>query len=166
MLGGGYVLTNAHVVTDEDGRPCREVGVWFTSSFEEEPMDREQADLAAWDSRLDLALLALHRPASAARSIAVAAQSLAPGEDIRIFGYPGAGGLTMTLTRGSYSGMIDHLGETYIKTDADISEGSSGGAAFNEAGVFIGVPTAGIEQVGLLIPAEAAEQFLTRALDE
>ena len=166
VLGGGYVLTNAHVVTDDNGRPCLELAVWFTSSFEEEPMDWERADLTAWDSRLDLALLALRSPAPAARSIGVAAQSLAPGEDIRIFGYPGAGGRTMTLTRGSYSGMIDQRGETYIKTDADISEGNSGGAAFNEAGVFIGVPTAGIEQVGLLIPAETAEQFLTRALDE
>lgn len=165
VLGGGYVLTNAHVVTDS-GQPCRELVVWFTTSFEEEPMDWERADLTAWDSRLDLALLALRRPAPASRSVGVAAQRLAPGEDIRILGYPGAGGLTMTLTRGSYSGMFDHLGETYIKTDADISEGNSGGAAFNEAGVFIGVPTAGIEQVGLLIPAEAAEKFLNRALDE
>ena len=165
VLGGGYVLTNAHVVTD-NGQPCRELVVWFTTSFEEEPMDWERVDLTAWDSRLDLALLALRRPAPASRSVGVAAQRLAPGEDIRILGYPGAGGLTMTLTRGSYSGMIDHMGETYIKTDADISEGNSGGAAFNEAGVFIGVPTAGIEQVGLLIPAEAAEQFLNRALDE
>lgn len=166
VLGGGYVLTNAHVVTDDHGQPCRELVVWLTRSFEEEPTDWRPADLTAWDSWLDLALLDLRSPAPSARSVEVSAQRLEPGEDIRILGYPGVGGLTMTLTRGSYSGMIDEGGETYIKTDADISEGNSGGAAFDEAGVFIGVPTAGIGEVGLLVPAELAEQFLNRALDQ
>lgn len=165
VRGGAYVLTNAHVVYDDNGAPCRELVVWFTRSFEEEPDDWVRAALVAADRRLDLAVLQLEAPVSAARSVWVAAQQLEPGESIRILGYPGAGGLTMTLTRGSYSGMIDYEGEAYIKTDADISEGTSGGAAFDEAGVFIGVPTAGIEQVGLLIPAGVAERFLDRALE-
>lgn len=165
VRGGAYVLTNAHVVHDDNGAPCRELAVWFTRSFEEEPDDWVRAALVAADRRLDLAVLQLEAPVSADRSIRIAAQQLKPGESIRILGYPGAGGLTMTLTRGSYSGMIDHEGEAYIKTDADISEGNSGGAAFDEAGVFVGVPTAGIEQVGLLVPAGVAEQFLNRALE-
>ena len=165
VRGGAYVLTNAHVVYDDNGAPCRELVVWFTRSFEEEPDDWVRAALVAADRRLDLAVLQLEAPVSADRSVWVAAQQLEPGESIRILGYPGAGGLTMTLTRGSYSGMIDYEGEAYIKTDADISEGNSGGAAFDEAGVFIGVPTAGIEQVGLLIPAGVAERFLDRALE-
>ena len=165
VRGGAYVLTNAHVVYDDNGAPCRELVVWFTRSFEEEPDDWVRAALVAADRRLDLAVLQLEAPVSADRSVWVAAQQLEPGESIRILGYPGAGGLTMTLTRGSYSGMIDYEGEAYIKTDADISEGNSGGAAFDESGVFIGVPTAGIEQVGLLIPAGVAERFLDRALE-
>lgn len=164
VRGGAYVLTNAHVVHDDNGAPCRELAVWFTRSFEEEPEDWVRAALVAADQRLDLAVLRLEAPVSADRSVRVAAQHLDPGESIRILGYPGAGGLTMTLTRGSYSGMIDHEGESYIKTDADISEGNSGGAAFDEAGVFVGVPTAGIGQVGLLIPAGVAERFLDQAL--
>ena len=111
-----------------------------------------------------MAVLRLSESAAAGRSVEVTAQLLEPGETIRILGYPGVGGLTMTLTRGVYSGMVDHGSETYIKTDAAINEGSSDGAAFDEAGVFIGVPTAGIEDVGLLIPARVAERFLDRAL--
>ena len=164
VLNGGYVLTNAHVVLDDNGRPCRDIVVWFTGSFEEEPSDWVLADLAAADRALDLAVLQLSEPVSAGRGIEVAAQQLEPGETIRILGYPDVGGLTMTLTRGVYSGMVDYGSERYIKTDADISEGNSGGAAFDEAGVFIGVPTAGVEQVGLLIPAGTAEQFLDSAL--
>ena len=163
VMGGTHVLTNAHVVLDDEGRPCRDLVVWFTRSFEEEPSERVRVGLLAVDGELDLAVLRLNEPASADRSIEVTAQRMEPGETIRILGYPGAGGLTMTLTRGAYSGMVDHGSETYVKTDAALGEGNSGGAAFNEAGIFVGVPTAGIEQVGLLIPADAAERFLDRA---
>ena len=164
VLDGGHVLTNAHVVLDDEGQPCRDVVVWFTRSFEEAPSDPVLADLAAADRTLDLAVLQLSRPVSAGRGIEVAEQQLEPGETIRILGYPDVGGLTMTLTMGVYSGMLDYGSERYIKTDTDISEGSSGGAGFDEAGVFIGVPTGGVEQVGLLIPAGVAEQFLDRGL--
>lgn len=164
VSSGTHILTNAHVVLDDHGQPCRELVVWFTGSFEAAPSHRVLADLAAADEVLDLAVLKLREPVPPSRSIEVTEQQLEPGEAIRIFGYPGVGGLTMTLTRGAYSGLVDHGRESYIKTDADISEGSSGGAAFDEAGVFIGVPTAGVEQVGLLIPAGVAEQFLDRAL--
>lgn len=164
VLNGTHVLTNAHVVLDDNGHPCRDIAVWFTRSFEEEPSEWVLAGLAAADRALDLAVLQLSEPVSADRGVEVAAQQLEPGETIRILGYPDVGGLTMTLTRGVYSGMVDYGSERYIKTDADISEGSSGGAAFDEAGAFIGVPTAGVEQVGLLIPAGVADQFLERAL--
>ena len=72
----------------------------------------------------------------------------------------------MTLTRGVYSGMS--FG--FVKTDSDISPGNSGGAAFDENGDFVGVPTAGslpdlergTTSIGLLIPAAEAARFLAR----
>ena len=164
VLDGTHVLTNAHVVLDDNGRPCQVLLVWFTRSFEEKPSEWVRADLLAADKDLDLALLRLYESAPVDRGIEVAAQRMEPGEAVRILGYPDAGGLTMTLTRGAYSGMIDHGSQTYIKTDAALSEGNSGGAAFDEAGVFIGIPTAGIDKVGLLIPAGVAERFLVKAL--
>ena len=164
MLDGTHVLTNAHVVLDDNGRPCQVLLVWFTRSFEEQPSEWVRAGLLAADRGLDLALLRLYESAPADWGIEVAAQRLEPGEAVRILGYPDAGGLTMTLTRGAYSGMVDHGSQTYIKTDAAISEGNSGGAAFDEAGVFIGVPTAGVDEVGLLIPAGVAEGFLDAAV--
>ena len=74
----------------------------------------------------------------------------------------------MTLTRGVYSGVAESDGHDYIKTDADISPGNSGGAAFDGQGNFVGVPTAGSQpvggftEVGLLIPAAEAARFLAR----
>ena len=79
----------------------------------------------------------------------------------------------MTLTQGVYSGIItiddvDYIKDgDYIKTDADLSGGNSGGAAFDSSGAFIGVPTAGRGErgeVGLVIPAADAERFLQRTL--
>lgn len=158
------MLTNAHVVLDDNRMPCRDISVWFTESFEREPTRGLPAVLVSHDRLLDLAVLELSRPEAAGGGIEIAVQSLEPGETITILGYPGDGGLTMTLTQGVYSGMSQFEGQSYIKTDADISPGSSGGAAFDEAGVFIGVPTAGVEEVGLLIPAGMADLFLDRAL--
>ena len=72
----------------------------------------------------------------------------------------------MTLTQGVYSGVITDGGD-YIKTDADLSGGNSGGAAFDSSGAFVGVPTGGSGErgeVGLVIPAAVAERFLQRTL--
>ncbi|HEY5730401.1 MAG TPA: trypsin-like peptidase domain-containing protein [Anaerolineales bacterium] len=66
------------------------------------------------------------------------------GESIRIFGFPGIGGETITFTQGTVSGFEsqDNVGDkAFIKTDTEIAGGNSGGLAVNEAGQIIGVPT-------------------------
>ena len=66
------------------------------------------------------------------------------GESVRIFGFPGIGGETITFTQGTVSGFEtqENVGDrAFIKTDTEISGGNSGGLAVNEAGEIIGVPT-------------------------
>jgi S1-C subfamily serine protease len=66
------------------------------------------------------------------------------GESVRIFGFPGIGGETITFTEGTVSGFEtqENVGDrAFIKTDTEISGGNSGGLAVNEAGQIIGVPT-------------------------
>ncbi|MGQ9903085.1 MAG: S1 family peptidase [Anaerolineae bacterium] len=66
-------------------------------------------------------------------------------EDVlRIYGYPAIGGNTITFTRGNVSGFDSEegvQGRAWIKTDATISGGNSGGTALNDAGQLVGVPT-------------------------
>ncbi len=66
-------------------------------------------------------------------------------EDVlRIYGYPSIGGNTITFTRGNVSGFDSEegvRGRAWIKTDATISGGNSGGTALNDAGQLVGVPT-------------------------
>jgi len=71
---------------------------------------------------------------------------LLPGDPLFVVGYPGIAGSTITFTSGIMSGWLgedlEAGGKQWIKTDAKIARGNSGGAAFDENGYLIGVPTA------------------------
>lgn len=65
--------------------------------------------------------------------------------DIMVLGYPGKGGDTITITDGKFLGYYRDERfpglDGFIKTDAAMAPGNSGGAALNQQ-VLIGVPTA------------------------
>ena len=66
------------------------------------------------------------------------------GDSLQILGYPGIGGETITFTEGAVSGFTSDRsveGRAWIKTDATIAGGNSGGMAANALGELIGVPT-------------------------
>ena len=204
IVGDGYhVLTNAHVVESQPGSRC-EVGVWFTNSDTEEVYSFDQfgycisrckpdasGEIVAIDSDLDLAVLELRHPRTGARldaervghkAVPLNTEVLALGERIFILGYPGSGGLTITHTSGSYSGLDTRWDHEFYKTDATVNHGNSGGAAFTEDGRFIGVPTAGtLEELecdqsgecltgdlpyGLIRPSRYAVSLLQQAMDQ
>ena len=60
-------------------------------------------------------------------------------EDLFIIGFPEKGGSTITVNRGVVEGK-DVLAN-WIKTDARVIHGNSGGAAVNSEGKLIGIPT-------------------------
>jgi hypothetical protein len=63
------------------------------------------------------------------------------GEEIFVIGFPNIGGSSITISKGIVSGFTKASGVSWIKTDASISGGNSGGAAVNEKGELVGVPT-------------------------
>jgi hypothetical protein len=66
------------------------------------------------------------------------------GDPLFVFGYPGIGGDTITYVTGDVSGFDseDPIGDrAWIKTDATIAGGNSGGLATNSRGQIIGVPS-------------------------
>jgi S1-C subfamily serine protease len=90
---------------------------------------------------LDLALLKIANGTSDGLPAIELGDSRAVREldDLVIIGYPEKGGSTVTVNSGTIEGK-DVL-ENWIKTDARLIHGNSGGAAVNSEGKLIGIPT-------------------------
>ena len=77
---------------------------------------------------------------------------LVPGQRLWVLGYPHVGDGTLRVTSGLVTGWTGERGGTarrdFIKTDAQISRGGSGGAALDESGSLVGVPTAYRSAIG------------------
>lgn len=155
----GYVLTNYHVAGDLDRRIYHDWHAIFMTDpdFTDQPPEFWfWARYVAGDPTHDLAILKIEQwydeePVAADfvfPHVNVGdSNQLLPGDMITIVGYPGISGSTVTFTAGLMSGWVgedfESGGKQWIKTDAKISHGNSGGGAFDEVGNLIGVPTAG-----------------------
>lgn len=157
----GYIVTNKHVVKQQwrkitNGKILEKVVaekiakdsrflIYVTDAEGNQPIPRYLAEVADYaEGELDLAILKITKESKNA--------SLPPEFDYITFGnisklrttdtiivrgYPSIGGNTMTTTRGSVSGQEGK----FIKTDARVGHGNSGGAALNTKGELIGIPT-------------------------
>ena len=155
----GYLVTNFHVIGDLDTREYFDfhaISMTDPNFTDQPPQMSYWAQVIDTDPTHDLALLKIveypdETPISDSltfTSVTVGdSNDLFPGDSITIVGYPGISGGTITFTAGLMSGWIGEDFETggkqWINTDAKISHGNSGGAAFNHFGHLIGVPTAG-----------------------
>jgi putative serine protease PepD len=177
----GLILTNFHVIGDQktgdlynsDGRAY----VGITTMPDGQADWRYQARPVVWDGDLDLAILEIVSdtdggPVPAPLSLPFArigdSDALFIGEPISILGYPDVGLDTLTVTKGTVAGFVldDRNRRLWIKTDAAISLGNSGGLAMTEAGELIGVPTralTSVGQLGYVRPINWALQLLDQA---
>lgn len=149
----GLILTNYHVV-NETGE-WNKLAVLLTTRSDSPPEPSFLAEIAAKSPRLDLAVLRIvsdlqGRPIDPATlNLPVVelgdADTLEVGDELNIFGYPTIGGQTITYTQGRVAGFSIEEGVDYqrawIKTDATISGGNSGGTAVDENGLLVGIPT-------------------------
>jgi S1-C subfamily serine protease len=181
----GAVLTNHHVIADEKTGKLRDAAaIGLLKAYDQAP---ELTCIAIpkkglYSAEMDLALLKCEmdlqgKPyrASAWPTIPVGASAeLLPGSsEIFIMGYPGIGGSTIHVTRGTVSGFVGDdmrsAGRHWIKTDAAIAHGNSGGTAIDDEGNLVGIPTAvkfskEAERVGMVRPVELAKPFTDKAL--
>lgn len=84
---------------------------------------------------------------------------------------PAWGGDTVTFTKGSVSGFLS--AEGWIKTDAEINAGNSGGAAINRDGQLVGIPSAAAAEttqvpgkIGLVRPVNLAKPLIEWAIED
>jgi S1-C subfamily serine protease len=163
----GLIITNAHVVGTGD-LYC----VMYAKELEGETGWYYNARVIKQNSSMDLALLGIesHGDGSPVSDLSLVAVPLGDssevytGDTIYVCGYPEVGGYNVTVTQGLVSGFEED--RTLIKTDTEISPGSSGGVAISEDGLLIGIPafvevdpwTAG--RLGYLIAVNEVRRFL------
>jgi len=147
----GTILTNAHVIEPGNGCDYDRIGIAITADAGVPPELLYVADVYAYDPVVDLAVVRIATDLDGTtasgpfNAVPVGdSDAVAIGDQLRILGYPGIGGDTVTFTNGVVSGFASQNGigeRSWIKTDATIAGGNSGGAAFDDDGNLVGVPT-------------------------
>jgi hypothetical protein len=147
----GLILTSAHVVEGAD-----EVAVGVLDDLNDPPQWRYLGDVVSIDSRIDVALIAVHsdidgRPLSGTlelpyMAVTLAADEVFRGDMVYIFGYPDIGDDYLVVTQGNIvsveNGTINgQRMPVWYRTDAEIAPGNSGGLVVNGNGEFVGIPT-------------------------
>lgn len=168
LSSDGWILTNEHVVGDDDA----EIVVSLSLDPTLPPEELLRARLVCADVERDLALLHVVSglygqeipPDYALPTLEIGDPArLSIGDPLWIVGYPETGGtgsrVTINATRGILSGFERADFGVCLKTDAEITNGNSGGAALDEHGLLVGVPSATVEnhsgQTGYVQPVTA-----------
>lgn len=139
----GFVLTSFHVIQPDPDCIDPQLEVWTISALDDRPRSTFLATVILANEPADLAILHLAPRSSSTPTLSPIpiGVNTSVGEEIFVVGFPGIGGSSITVSKGIVSGYTRENGISWIKTDASISGGSSGGAAFNSKGELIGIPT-------------------------
>jgi len=155
----GYIITNAHVITDsESGKLADSINIRLNSGEEYE------AKIIGSDTESDIALIKVDGKGLSAARVGNS-DSIKVGEQVIAVGNP-LGELGGTVTSGIVSATnreinVENNKMTLIQIDAAINPGNSGGGLFNTKGELIGIVNAKttdvtVEGLGFAIPVNEA----------
>ena len=166
MSADGYIITNNHVVVDENTGVQQDKITVYMSDGTSFP-----AEVIGLDEQTDLAVLKIG-PAGTTLTPAEFgdSNSLLVGEEVYAIGSPGGLDLANTITGGHISAVnrditIDDRVMSLIQTDAAINPGNSGGALINKYGQVIGITSAKLgisyyEGLGFAIPMDTVKPIV------
>jgi S1-C subfamily serine protease len=188
----GSILTNYHVVHDKDGRLHDVFVIGRFSAPDQAPQlmcagrpsrSKLQRDfdlaLVKCDLDLDGRAWDATRAAPWATLPDASPRDIHVGQRVWVLGFPDVGGGGLTLYQGQVEGWDGDAsvpGVDFIKTDAPITNGNSGGPVVDDAGRLIGVASAyrtkvtatgnfvKSAQVGLVRPIAAAADLVNIAI--
>ncbi len=167
----GLILTNYHVIANPNNRniPCEKFFILATTRPDIPPVPAFEAVFVDGSSDIDVAVLQItgYMPGSNVTLDDLfslewespeswrSAEDLHLFDDIIIIGYPiyelDLEYVTINVTDGKLSGFLNQenvdFNRAWIKTNAQVSFGNSGGAAIDSEGRLIGIPTAFLEDV-------------------
>lgn len=157
-LGGGYAVTNAHVVA-EGGRPCDRLELYACGKR----FGGSIAALGTSGMGEDLALLKLSDSPAQLKAVKFADVSqLKNGQTLYVIGNSLGGGTCIT------SGIVSDKrrlleGKQRLMTDCAVNRGNSGGPVFNDRAEVVGTivaVTTTAEGMNYAIPADIVKKFL------
>ncbi len=130
----GHIVTNGHVVKDAE-----KIEVLFLDG------ESAEAQLVGTDPKSDLAVIKVDTDRELVPARLASSDHLRVGQWVLAVGSPF--GLTHSVSAGIISGLQRNVGairrrfayESFIQTDADINQGSSGGALVNLEGEVVGI---------------------------
>ncbi|MFZ3066195.1 MAG: serine protease [Nitrospirota bacterium] len=151
ISANGLILTNAHVVINEDAnRPKRRIDIYLkpervTGNMNKDLTKKFEARVVAYDSQLDLAVLKIDAAFSSLNVVPFGdPQQVSIGDQVTAIGHPETGGL-WTLTTGSISAEIENFnninGKDVFQTEASFNRGNSGGPLLDQYGYMVGINT-------------------------
>ena len=162
----GYVVTNNHVVTNEEsGAVYDKIEVILSNG------DSYIATFIGGDRQSDLAVLKVDATGMHA-AVFGDSDKLEVGEEAIVIGNPSGLALAGSFTHGYISALnrsvyVSTLGSNvnFIQTDAAINPGNSGGALVNQYGQVVGITSAklaeeGFEGIGFAIPVNDAKPII------
>ncbi|HTM20989.1 MAG TPA: trypsin-like peptidase domain-containing protein, partial [Kofleriaceae bacterium] len=185
VAADGSVLTNRHVIYDDRGGRLYDlfvIGRFRAPETEPEYVCGGRPNRAKIDEGNDLALIKCDMdmdgqpwaPHDWPKARIDLHETVVLGERIWVLGYPDVGGGMISASTGEVTGT--ERDSAIIHTTAAITPGSSGGAAIDEQGLLIGVPTAfapmvnveggtvtRLSDVGLIRPIQQAAALLAIA---
>ena len=164
----GYIITNAHVILDENMRnPADTITVRLTDGTE------YRAAIVNYDAYEDIALLKIEAVGLTPAHIGDS-DELVVGEEVLVVGNP-LGELGGSVTNGIISATereieVEDTTMTLLQTNAAVNPGNSGGGMFNLKGELVGIVNAkssgsGIEGIGFAIPANHAVSVAEKLMD-
>jgi len=155
-----FILTNDHVVSaDEDCAPDA-FEIWLTTNKSQSVKKVYDAELINSDYGSDLGILRITNLGTNLEGLVPLKPAPLPiiGDEILVYGFPGIAGDSLTVSKGIISGFINQGGSSWIKTDASISGGSSGGPAVTRNRELIGlVSQAGSSSDGQVVDCRLVE---------
>ena len=162
----GYIVTNNHVVTNEEtGAVYDKIEVILSSG------DSYIATFVGGDRQSDLAVLKVDATGMHA-AVFGDSDKLEVGDEAIVIGNPSGLALAGSFTHGYISALnrtvyVSTIGSNvnFIQTDAAINPGNSGGALVNKYGQVVGITSAklaeeGYEGIGFAIPVNDAKPII------
>ena len=167
MSTDGYIITNCHVVQDEETARAADKVTVVLHDGENMP-----AQIIGTDEDTDLAVLKITPSTALVAAEFGDSDALKPGQICYAIGSPGGLQLANTITTGSISAIsrditINDNVMSLIQTDAAINPGNSGGALINQYGQIVGITSAKLgyyEGLGFAIPISTTKEIVDQLI--